>query len=159
MIKQYTFSVNIIQNTGEKNEKKMRKKLSLMIALVLVLGAGVPSFAANTGDTVFSFAVSGVYGASGDRSKQDTSPFYVYVTQQPSGTRFFAQGLIGSSWQNKTVGVNSVSLSTRIKYSVRTLVYEAGGRKARLATMANSNAGTTQGVWSPDSSGRYNYAN
>ncbi|WP_163578501.1 hypothetical protein [Gracilibacillus thailandensis] len=127
----------------------------------------ISTFASNHGDTSFRFSVStsNNYAYTGSRSKENTTSTYVNVEQVPI-TYIYAdvQGYRPSSvsgtnyWVDETLGGDKVTLS-KGKWLVKQLVYENGGRSARLKFQRYYGTGTVSGVWSPDSVGSYPYAN
>ncbi|WP_344909874.1 hypothetical protein [Amphibacillus indicireducens] len=56
-------------------------------------------------------------------------------------------------WTNETIGGRQVA--RRGQWLVRQLVYENGGRSARLSFYRHDVAGAVAGKWSPDSVGTY----
>lgn len=146
----------------------MYKKISIVILSVVMFFTLIPSatFAANTTDTAFAFSVNvnkpTVY--IGGRAKQNSTSTYVHVYNVPSVyIRTDVQGYRPSSgtgnnyWTNETIG--GTVLLKKGQWFIRQLVYENGGRSARLKLQRVSTNGIVSGMWSPDSVGSYPIVN
>ncbi|MBM7542278.1 hypothetical protein [Amphibacillus cookii] len=145
----------------------MFKKLGVIIlsAIMFLTIIPTPIFAANVKDTSFSFNIqSNANRYTRSRAKQNSSSTYVHVKQVPAVyIRTNVQGFRPTSgtgsnyWANETIG-GQISLR-KGQWLIKQLVYENGGRSARLQFKKHSTNGTVSGVWSPDSVGSYPYAN
>ena len=155
--------------------KKLLKKLTVgIVSLVIVIGMMIPTMASNTSDTYissFSVPVSTVYTVyHTPRSKQDSTPLYVELTYSLHGNvKTQARGMTYLAWMqgddpstlnttNVTAdgdghGVNNVTLSINVDYSVRSFVYENGYAFATLGFKAynDNQSEVVCGWWSPDS--------
>lgn len=145
----------------------MFKKLGMIILSVTMFFTLIPTsaFAANVKDRNFKFSITNdINHYTAARAKENTSSTYVHVEQVPSVyIRTNVQGFRPSSvtgtnyWTNETIG-GQISLR-KGQWLIKQLVYENGGRSARLQLKKHSTNGTVSGVWSPDSVGSYLYAN
>ncbi|UJW58017.1 hypothetical protein HXZ66_11680 [Bacillus sp. A116_S68] len=142
----------------------MFKKMAPLVLSAIMILTLLPAqaFASNHGDTGFRFNVntSNNYGTTGSRAKQNTTSTYVKIDQVPAAFIYLhVQGFRPSSttgsnyWANETVGGRQTA--TPGQWLVRQMVYENGGRSARLRFQRYSASGTVKGVWSPDSIGSY----
>ena len=152
------------------------KKLKLtLVTVLLVLSIGVPVFASNSSDTSYSFScpeLNIVLWFTNGRSKQDSSSTYVKFNSTSSyglnayGVLFSVWGdnssTLSNSKVNCTLGVSSCKIYPNSKRLIRQYVKEWGYSYAFLAASGPNHiaAGeTATGVWSPDSTGTYTYAN
>lgn len=146
----------------------MFKKLGMIILSVTMFFTLIPTsaFASNHKDTAFSFSVNvnkpTAYTSS--RAKQNTTSTYVHIKRVPAAfIRTDVQGYRPTSgtgsnyWANETIG-GTKTLATG-QWLIKQLVYENGGRSARLKLQRYSTDGIVSGVWSPDSVGSYPIAN
>lgn len=143
----------------------MLKKLSLFILSISMIFIILPTetLASNYSDTPFSFTltINTPHQTTTSRAKQNSTSTYVRLDNVPAGSTVLlsVEGYRptgnGSTkvWMNETIGGTQVARPGR--WSVRQLVYENGGRNARLKFQRHSVSGTVNGLWSPDSIGTY----
>ncbi|MCZ0703979.1 hypothetical protein J2T56_002214 [Natronobacillus azotifigens] len=146
----------------------MRKKTGIILLAAIMILTLVPSttFASNHEDTEFSFYLTNSTSQvnTQGRAKQNSTSTYVNLSAVPTGfINLDVQGFrpISSTgtnqWRNETIG-GTVTVSTG-QWLVRQLVFEHGGRSARLRFSRYGGNGAIAGEWSPDSVGSYRYAN
>lgn len=138
----------------------MKRKVSLLLVVLLIVGSLPFVFANNNSDTFFGFgnAESFHWYHTGGRSKTDDSPVYLYMQNTPDNATItvHAERLKwGYFWENENYYSEDVYVYEGYKYSIHTLIYENGGRTARLS-FNSDRKGTMSGLWSPDSTGHYN---
>ena len=151
-----------------KNRARTSLTLLSMIPLVSVFIS--PTTAANIIDE--EFYDYGIYSNGWwlpPREKDDASPHYLYLTDcdvntvkvSSNGRESYAQS---SSGKNLTIAngqyVSYVTCRVGTKYSISNGVYEAGYPWAELFFQRDIGwwGFSITGKWSPDSSGRYTYA-
>ncbi|MBU5595003.1 hypothetical protein KQI76_07475 [Amphibacillus sp. MSJ-3] len=142
----------------------MLKKITTLFFLGIMILTIVPNevFASNHGDEPFQFYIeaSNNRGTTKGRAKKNTTSTYVNIEQLPSAyINLQVQGFRPTSgsgtnvWKNETIGGRQTA--GRGQWLVRQLVYENGGRSARLRFDRHGGTGTVKGKWSPDSVGTY----
>lgn len=140
----------------------LKKRIGAIVLSTGMLLTLIPSstFAANIEDKSFSFnvTVSNKYGTTSARAKENTTSTYVKVTQTPGSViNMDVQGfrpVSGSGtnyWVNETIG--GTVMLFKGEWRVKQMVYENGGRSARLRFGRYATDGRVTGVWSPDSVG------
>lgn len=137
----------------------MKKMIVLVLLLCLFSGLSTLSWASNSTDTTFwvNNATPYSYYAVPERAKTDTSPVYVYVIELANNGTLWVQGqrkTPGGSWIGNNVESNFADMYRGGHYSLHTLIYENGGRVARLL-LYSTKSGYIEGKWSPDSVGSY----
>ncbi len=162
--------------------KKLFQKLAVAIVTVTVIvGMMIPTMASNTDDTYidsFVVPVSNVFTVyHSPRTKQDSTPLYVELTYSLHGNvKTQARGMTYTAWMQGDVpstlntanvtadgngdGVNHVTLTPGIDYSVRSFTYEYGYAFVTLGFKAyyNNQSELVRGWWSPDSAYTHNLA-
>ena len=149
--------------------KAGKRIAALVLAGVMVFGNATPAMAANVKDASFKFSAGTKYTASEKRQKTNTTSVYVRVDSSKAKSRIQVYGEIptGQSgtmkWKNcncKTKdGRTYVIARPGVSSSIRTVVYEKGGRSAKLKGRSDSGKTGTAGVWSPDSTRQYKVLN
>lgn len=143
---------------------KFKKFAAFALAGMMMMANAVPVMAANTGNTTFRFESSTTYTTTSARAKENSTPIYVRVDATRPYAYIKVQGFVpngstGTSfWTNCTYNTDQVIARPGTNYSIRSTVYEKGGRSARLQGKSGGNT-MTGGVWSPDSSGTYTFLN
>lgn len=142
---------------------------ALALAGVMVFGNATPAMAANVQNKNFSFKAGTKYTASSARQKTNATSVYVKVDSSRPKARIQVYGNIptGNSgtmkWTNCTCktkdGRTYVIARPGVNSSIRSLVYEKGGRSAKLKGRSDSGKSATAGVWSPDSTKQYKVLN
>ncbi|MFO7296009.1 MAG: hypothetical protein C0P72_008300 [Clostridia bacterium] len=145
----------------------MRRVKIYVILLLTVLFMpifGISVRAANVTDTYFYFYLSGNnWRYTEGRAKENTTSVYVHLQEAPiyfvyaraEGYRTASGSTTGTYyWYNDTIG-GDVVLPKGQQSSIRTLIYERGGRIARLGIKQFTEDGVAYGVWSPDSTRQY----
>lgn len=148
---------------------KKKNVVAMMLAGVLMVGNVCPVMAANTSNEVFEFSAGTAYTQSKERPKENTTPVYVRVDATRPSTQIMVFGKIPNSnkssmyWANCTYlkNINDIFVVAKpgINYSIRSTVYEKGGRSAQLRGRSVSGTAKSGGVWSPDSAGTYTFLN
>ena len=144
----------------------MKKMMSLLLVVVVMATMAVPALAANNTDTTLPVAYIAYFSGTNTpvRDKTDSSPIFmkndtavnltVYAngvnSYEPPAQPMYNAGHTGwNGWSRATVPPG--------RYIVRSIIYEAGFRKATL-NISCANSGTTtwlSGWWSPDSTRSY----
>lgn len=144
---------------------KFKKVMSVLLASVMFMSvAAVPAFAANTGDTQFSFYWQGSDRTKYTKTRMKTNNTPVYIKATPNtlpyngfyaGTQYYSSG-----WHSASSG----------SYKVNDYAGHIIRSNATSRNMANTNVhikgsyidttyswGSVEGVWSPDTSNPQNY--
>ena len=138
------------------------KKAMAAAAIILLTAAQTMTAQATTQDTSWTFVID-KYTDTTVRSKDNTTPTYICVDRLSVKAKVQVWGSIpvGSNlvWQNKTQFVSSVVASPGGQSLIHTLVYESGGRYAKLRGFSLDAKSSSKGVWSPDSTRNYTFLN
>lgn len=141
---------------------KRKKLVALVCALTAVLSINAaPVSAANTEDMKYEYTVgnNALWHSTNARNKTNTSKVYVKPAKSPSKkTKVQTYCYAGGTKVNKTKK-GTVTLSNGQAYGITNYVYEQGDKKSGKVSMwlrvkPTSGVGVTNGVWSPDWSGK-----
>ena len=151
--------MNTQNERKEKNEMKHRKGF-ISLLLVAVMLFTMPMVVLATSDDVVFYKSPAlaytIYNAE-SRAKDNATPVYVWAYNTPSNGFIWVQAQrqrADGTW----VGDNELTTYAKalkgVKYSLHTLIYEHGGRRARLRYYGTVQ-GLIEGVYSADSVGTY----
>lgn len=143
---------------------KKKGLAAMLIAGALIVGNTFPVLAANTADTTFRFSAGTSYTESTAREKTNTTSVYVKLDATRTSAQIMVYGYTPNSsgtmyWINQTVNSTYVTARPGVASSIRSNVYERGGRSAQLRGRSVSGTSITGGVWSPDSTKTYTVLN
>jgi len=148
-------------------KKVILKFLALSSACVMAFGS--VAYAKNNTDVEFknfTVSASSYNNKLGYRVKEDSSPIFLYIKQATNNRNSYVYTkAYGPNDVNRTCDANGktcecVKTNVGTKYSVRTAIYEKGGRKGTLAFKSANylESQTISGYWSVDSSRVFTYA-
>lgn len=145
---------------------KLKFLATALAVIILSTATNNVAFAANYGDTGYSYRVGTTYTSRTEyRQKTDDSPVYVNSLSGPRQTHFYVWN---HKEQQKNAGKGVAITEPGNKYLVHTLIWEHrdkdgntqyGQTICALASKYNPFDGQSTGVWSPDSIGSYPFAN
>ena len=140
----------------------MKKVLSVLLVIVVLAAMAAPALAANTTDTTLPSEYITYYTGANTpvRAKTDTSPIFIKNDTSVNIT-VYANGVTDDTTPTNPLynaghtgwnGYSRAVVSTG-RFLVRSIIYEAGFRKASLNLSCSEEDDTTwlSGWWSPDS--------
>ena len=151
----------------------MKKRIIAILAgAILILEGTLMVGAAETADQSFSFMLTSSQYSAGSgpsgrilpikiRSKTNKTSVYTKITTAPASyvlARAYGDRGTGSCVYNETLGTNA-RVSKNVQSSIRSNVYENGGRFCLLKLKGDGSSSAVSGIWSPDSTRQYTVVN
>lgn len=144
----------------------MKRALSFLLVAVVMATLTVPALAANTTDTNLPMEYISYYTGANTPVREKTNSSPIFIKNDTSiNITCYANGVTDDSTPTNPLynaghtGWNGYSRAVVPpgRYLVRSIIYEAGYRKASLNLSCSVNGDTTwlSGWWSPDSTGTY----